>query len=132
VLKPAIKLKESDLNSQIEVALRGLVARVPFLNLTSLKCDVKLGDGGIGRADWLAELEAGDQSWALVAEGKRSGQPREVRAAVLQLKHYLSLLPPGKPSWTGDCAVHFAGISRNMHRSGDWLRGLCRQCAAGV
>lgn len=98
MLKPTITLKESDLRSQIEVALRGLVARVPFLNLTSLEHDVKLGDGGIGRADWLAELESGEQSWVLVAEGKKSGQPREVRAAVLQLKHYLSLLPPGKPS----------------------------------
>ena len=99
MLKPVKILKKGDLEPQIQAALRGLVARVPFLNLASLKQDVKLGDGGIGRADWLAELETGEQSWTLVAEGKKSGQPREVRTAVLQLKHYLSLLPPDKPSY---------------------------------
>lgn len=98
MLKPATILKKSELQSQIQAALRGLVERVPFLNLTSLKHDVKLGDGEIGRADWLAELKTGEQSWTLVAEGKKNGQPREVRTAVLQLKHHLSLLPPGKPS----------------------------------
>lgn len=99
MLKPARILKDGDLEAQIQATLRGLVERVPFLNLASLKHDVKLGDGGIGRADWLAELEFGEQSWTLVAEGKKSGQPREVRTAVLQLKHYLSLLPPGKSSY---------------------------------
>ena len=98
MLKPAEKLNERELEPQFQATLRGLVARVPFLKLASLKQDVKLGKDRIGRPDWLAELRAGDQSWTLVAEGKKSGQPREVRAAVLQLKHYLSLLPPDKPS----------------------------------
>lgn len=99
VLKPAERLNESELEPQFQAALRGLVARVPFLKLASLRQDVKLGQDRIGRPDWLAELQAGDQFWTLVAEGKKSGQPREVRAAVLQLKHYLSLLPSDKPSY---------------------------------
>lgn len=99
MLKPAERLKERELEPQFQAALRGLVAGVPFLKLASLKRDAKLGKGRTGRPDWLAELRAGDQSWTLVAEGKRSGQPREVRAAVLQLNHYLSLLPPGKPGY---------------------------------
>lgn len=98
MLKPAGKLNERELEPQFQATLRGLVARVPFLKLASLKQDVKLCKDPIGRPDWLAELRTGDQSWTLVAEGKKSGQPREVRAAVLQLKHYLSLLPPDKPS----------------------------------
>lgn len=99
MLKPAKKLNERDLKPKFQASLRGLVAGIPFLKLASLKRDVKLGDGRIGRPDWLAELRTGDRSWMLVAEGKSSGQPREVRAAVLQLKHYLSLLPPGKPGY---------------------------------
>ena len=98
MLKLTERLKERDFEPQFQATLRGLVARVPFLKLASLKQDVKLGKGQAGRPGWLAELRTGDQSWTLVAEGKKSGQPREVRAAVLQLKHYLSLLPPGKPS----------------------------------
>ncbi len=98
MLKPTEKLNERELEPQFQAALRGLVARVPFLKLASLKQDVKLGKDRIGRPDWLAELRVGDESWTLVAEGKKSGQPREVRSAVLQLKHYLSLLPPDKPS----------------------------------
>lgn len=98
MLKPAKKLKERELEPQFRDTLRGLVARVPFLKLQSLKQDVKLGKDRIGRPDWLAELQSGDQSWTLVAEGKKSGQPREVRAAILQLKHYLSQLPPEKTS----------------------------------
>ncbi len=98
MLKSVGKLKESDLEPQFQATLRGLVARVPFLKLVTLKQNAKLGKERIGRPDWLAELRTGNQSWTLVAEGKKSGQPREVRAAVLQLKHYLSLLPSGKPS----------------------------------
>ncbi len=98
MLKPTEKLNDRELEPQFQATLRELVARVPFLRLASLKQAVKLGKDRIGRPDWLAELRVGDQSWTLVAEGKKSGQPREVRSAVLQLKHYLSLLPPDKPS----------------------------------
>lgn len=99
MVKPLQKLNERELEPRFQAALRGLVAEVPFLELASLRQDVKLGEGKIGRPDWLAELMAGDESWTLVAEGKRNGQPREVRAAVLQLRHYLSLLPPGKKAY---------------------------------
>ncbi len=93
------KLSERDLEQQFQAKLRGLVAGVPFLKLKSLKHDVKLGHDRIGEADWLAQVRAGDQSWTLVVEGKTSGQPRDVRASIFQLKHYLSLLPPGQPSY---------------------------------
>lgn len=35
----------------------------------------------------------------MIAEGKRLGQPREVNSGILQLKHYLSLLPSGTPAY---------------------------------
>lgn len=96
MVKQAGRVKERDLGQQFQGALRGLVAGVPFLKLVSLKSDARLGEGGDRRADWLVELRAGEEAWTLIAETKRNGQPREVRAAVLQVKDYLSLLPNGK------------------------------------
>ncbi len=93
------RVNQRDLEPQFQAALRALIARAPFLTLRSLKRDVQLGTGRVGRLDWLAELRAGEQSWTLVAEEGKSGQPREVRSAVLQLKHYLSLLPPDRPAY---------------------------------
>lgn len=92
------RVKERDLEARFQGALRALIARVPFLTLGSLKRDVPLGTGGVGRPDWLAELRSGEQSWTVVVKRKRNGQPREVRSAVLELKDYLSLLPPDRPA----------------------------------
>lgn len=101
MLKQAEKLKERDLEPRFQGLLRGLVARVPFLKLESLKSDpvirpqaAKQVKAALARPDWLLSVKAGARLWTLVAEGKRFGQPREVRAGVLQLKHYLSQLPP--------------------------------------
>lgn len=93
MVKTRQRLNDRDLEPRFQAALRGVANGVPFLELGSLREEVKLGEGKIGRPDLLAELRCGDESWTLVVEGKRSGQPREVRGAVLQLKHYLSLLP---------------------------------------
>lgn len=99
MLKPAEKLKERELEPQFQAVLRGLVGRVPFLKLASLKVDAPLTKGGRDRPDWQAKLRAGTRPWTLVAEGRRIGQPREVRTGVLQLKHYLSLLPANTASY---------------------------------
>ena len=58
MLKPTEKLNERELEPQFQATLRGLVARVPFLKLASLKQDVKLGKDLIGRPDWLAEVRS--------------------------------------------------------------------------
>ena len=96
MLKPPEKLKEHDLEMQFEAALRTLMARVPFLKLTSLQKDVRLSPERPEQVDRLARLVAGDREWTLVVEEKRMGQPRQVRAAVLQLERYLSRLPAGE------------------------------------
>lgn len=99
MVKPLKTLKEADLEPRFQEVLRGLVAGVPFLELGSLKQEAKLGQGRIGRPDILVELRAGDKTWSVVAECKRSGQPKEARAAAMQVKHYLSLLPPDEASY---------------------------------
>lgn len=98
MVKLSERVNESDWGPQFQTVLRSLIARVPFLTLRSLKRGVQLGTVRVGRPDWLAELRAGEQSWTLFAEEGKSGQPREVRSAVLQLKHYLSLLPSDRPA----------------------------------
>ena len=93
VYKP---LKEHELKHEFEALLRSLLARVPFLELKSLKAEALLSnsrDGDTPRPDWKADVRAKDQHWTLVVECKRLGQPREVRVAILQLKQFLEHLP---------------------------------------
>ena len=86
-------LKERDLEPKFEALLRGLVKRVPFLELKSLKREARLAPSSAERPDWLAEVCTGGRRCTLVVEGRRLGQPREVRTGILQLERYLSHLP---------------------------------------
>lgn len=92
-------LKERDFEPQFEALLRGLLARVPFLKLVSLKKDAKVSPQSHDRADRLAQVTAGDRKWTLVVEEKRLGQPRKVRTAALQLERYLKHLPEDTPRY---------------------------------
>jgi hypothetical protein len=98
-MKTSETLKESDFEPQFEALLRGLLGRVPFLKLVSLKKDAKISPQSHDRADRLAQVTAGDRKWTLVVEEKRLGQPREVRTAVLQLERYLKHLPEDVPHY---------------------------------
>ena len=84
-MKTVETLKEREFESRLEALLRGLLGRVPFLKLVSLKKDAKISPQLQDHADCLAQVTAGDRKWTLVVEEKRLGQPREVRTAVLQL-----------------------------------------------
>lgn len=96
MLKTTNLPNERDLEPQFQAVLRGLVERVPFLKFKSLAVDVLVSKTrDRGRADFLLKAQIGSQTWTLIAEGKRLGQPREVNSGILQLKHYLSLLPSG-------------------------------------
>ncbi len=93
VAKQPQQLKGHELGPQFEALVCALVKRVPFLELQSLSRDAPLGPSGARRADWLAKLSAGGRPCTWVLEGKRLGQPREVRTGILQLERYLSELP---------------------------------------
>lgn len=92
-MKPAISLKSADLEPQFAGLLRGLIARVPFLKLISLRSDVRLSSSHEERADRVARLRAGSREWTLVVEEKRLGQPREIQNAALRLAQNLRRLP---------------------------------------
>ena len=106
MLKPTDPLKERNLEPLFQKALRSLVDRLPFLKLKSLEVEARLpraqgASVGIREAipDFLLKAQIGTCTWTLIAEGKRLGQPREVKNGILQLKHYLSLLPSGTPAY---------------------------------
>lgn len=86
-------MKERNSNLDFEQLLRDLMARIPFLSLESYKREVQIATGVTSRVDAVAQVSIGDQSWTLVVEEKRLGQPREVRHAVLQLERALQSLP---------------------------------------
>lgn len=87
------KLKESDLPPRFEALLVDLMRRMDFIQKIDFQRNTVVLPAGHDkstlRPDWLVRLQSGKQTWTLVIEGKRNGQPREVRNAVLQLKHYL-------------------------------------------
>lgn len=102
VVKTVNKLKEHELRPEFQGLLRSLLERVPFLELKSLKAETLLSNSHPGkteRPDWIADVRAKDRHWTLVVECRRLGQPREVRAAVLKLKHFLEQLPGNKPAY---------------------------------
>lgn len=92
-LKEGEDMKEISSSLDFEQLLRGLMTRIPFLALESYEREVQIATGTMSRADAVAQVSIGDQSWTLVVEEKRLGQPREVRHAVLQLERALQSLP---------------------------------------
>jgi hypothetical protein len=93
-------MKERELSPRFQVVLRDLVNRVPFLKLKKLEVDAHLSKTEmIGRPDFLLKVQVGSQKWTLIAQAKRLGQPREVKNGILQLKHYLTLLPTNTPGY---------------------------------
>lgn len=106
MVKLAHKFSEHELALQFEAMLRDLIARIPFLKLDSLRSGVSLQPRTRGHTlhrppcvDWLLKVKSSTQSWTLVAESRKLGQPREVMTAILQLRHYLSLLPAGSSTY---------------------------------
>ena len=98
-MKTVETLKEHDVELQFEALLRGLLGRVPFLKLASLRKDARVSPDSTDRADRLAQVIAGNRKWTLVVEERRLGQPREVRTAVLQLESYVKHLPKDVPHY---------------------------------
>jgi hypothetical protein len=99
MMKSPEKLKEHDFALQFEKRLRDLLGRVPALKLVSLRREAAICPASSERADQLAQVRAGNRKWTLLVEEKRTGQPREVRAGVLQLEHYLKQLPGNAPRY---------------------------------
>jgi len=118
VVKHVKILKEPKLRPEFEALLRNLLGRVPRLKVNSWNQISKVfGE----QPDWLVEVQVGDRNWVLVVEARHRAQPREVRAGLLQLKHFGEQLPHGTPCY-GVLVAPF--ISEES-------AGLCNEAAIG-
>lgn len=93
MLKPPTFLKQS--NPSMDEAIletRGFLSHVPFIQVEPIQ-EGLLGHDLHSRPDFIARLNIGDERWDLIAEYTREGHPKQIRAAVQQLRDYLSQLP---------------------------------------
>lgn len=86
-----VKARESvkELEDRAAVALRELMAEVPAVRLENVEVEPVAPDRGV---DILAHLNVYDRPHTLICEVKSNGQPRNVRAALLQLRNYVAHL----------------------------------------
>lgn len=98
-MKTVKKLKGHDFQKQIEQLLRELLGRVPSLKLESFKREARVSSVFPLLADGLAKVKTGNRNWTLLVEAKQTGQPREVRSAILHLESYLKQLPGKSPRY---------------------------------
>ena len=83
MMKMTYSVKE--LAERAVVALRELVGEVPTVRLESIEAEQRLADR---KFDILARLNVYDHPHTLICEVKSTGQPRNVRPALLQLQNY--------------------------------------------
>ena len=76
-----------DFERRAALLLEELLLRVPSLSVKSMTIEPSNEDMGI---DILVRVRSGEQDYLLVCEVKQSGQPRFARAAINQLRAYLS------------------------------------------
>jgi hypothetical protein len=74
----------NELESQSAMALKALIAQVPAIRLDGIEAEAKVGDRNV---DILFHINVAGQPHLFVVECKSSGQPRNVRAALLQLRN---------------------------------------------
>jgi len=78
-----------ELVDQAAGALRALITQVPAIRLEDVEIEPRAHDRNV---DILAHINVSDRPHVLVCEVKSNGQPRHVRAALLQLRNYAAHL----------------------------------------
>jgi hypothetical protein len=86
----AMKVNKKNILEEVEDSLRACLQRVPFLEIESLKREIKAGDACI---DIVATVRVAKQRQRLALEVKNNGQPRVARTAAYQLARVLESEP---------------------------------------
>ena len=92
-------VKPIDVEAKIGCTLRTLLSRIPFVEVAEKAGEHALTPMAHRRPDTVFQLSAAGRRWQLVVESKRTGQPREARVTVLQLKEYLARLPSDQAAY---------------------------------
>jgi len=87
MLKPVRRIGSSEIEAMAVAKLRELLRPVPFISVRELKAETSIGAGD-WRPYFLLPVEAEGEPWVLVCEVKSDGEPRNVRAAALQVRDY--------------------------------------------
>lgn len=129
MLKQAESVK--GVESRAAEALQGLLGQVPAITELSIEPQVAAADEAV---DFLVYLEAAGQPRLLVCEVKSNGQPRYVRAALLQLRNYVArkaqgaipvfiapYLSPNAQALCREEGVGFVDLEGNVHLSFDGI-----------
>lgn len=80
--------KETNAQARLKETLAG----VPFVTIGAVETPPLGGLPGSRNPDFLLPVQTGTEHWRLACEVKYQAQPRQVRAAVLELKDYVSSL----------------------------------------
>jgi hypothetical protein len=89
MLKMHDTMKEKEFEAYAADALRDLLGQVSVIRLKDIKLEAL---GPAGGMDIVAEINVSGKRHTLICEVKNNGQPRNVRTALLQLRHYVSHL----------------------------------------
>lgn len=129
MLKQAESVK--NVESRAAEALGRLLEQVPAITVLSVEPQVAAAGEGV---DILVHLEATGQPRTLACEVKSSGQPRHVRAALLQLRNYVArkaqgaipvfvapYLSPNAQSLCREEGVGFVDLEGNVHLAFDGI-----------
>lgn len=118
MMKTHLELKSLESEDPFRTTIESLLSQIPFMVLEAT-------DSASTRGESSPELRLSalvdDKRWTLLVDIKRDGQPRNVRNAILQVRHALNGLVPGELSY-GIVAAPF--ISPASAR-------LCREAGVG-
>ena len=107
MLKSSISVNGTEIRAQ--QVLQELLLQIPDLKVKALEIESEARDSNI---DIVARVEVAGQSHFLVCEVKRTGQPRQVRDAIYQLRNYIAHL--GKPATPVFIAPYLSHASREL------------------
>ena len=130
MLKPPPEVK---FEKEAAQRLKALLAEVPFVSVEHVHQNFRTPDNQ-REIDFLVEVKANGRSQQLICEAKTNGQPRNIRAAIDQLRYFLN--PRNESEYGVVIAPYISPVSQDICRKEDVgfldFEGNCRLVFDGV